>query len=162
LASSPDTAGWSRLAPPTDDDLGDELLGLLFTACHPILSPDACAALTLRVVDDRRDRSRLPVDRGDDRPAHCPRQMSGSRRPSGRARARRDARSWSCALVGRNIAQIDLDKGLRTAQSPALLAMGLGLMAVGATLAALVFANWSYILSVTKSSVAAGAARSAA
>jgi hypothetical protein len=50
-----------------------------------------------------------------------------------------------------------LDKGLWTAQSPALLAMGLGLMAVGATLAAPVFANWSYILSVTKSSVAAAA-----
>jgi hypothetical protein len=40
-------------------------------------------------------------------------------------------------------AVVDLDKGLRTAQSPALLAMGLGLVAVGATLAALVFANWS-------------------
>jgi RNA polymerase sigma factor (sigma-70 family) len=35
---------------PVDDDLDDELLGLLFTACHPILSPDARAALTLRVV----------------------------------------------------------------------------------------------------------------
>lgn len=33
-----------------EDDLGDELLGLIFTACHPILSPDARAALTLRVV----------------------------------------------------------------------------------------------------------------
>ncbi len=33
-----------------DDDLGDELLGLIFTACHPILSRDARAALTLRVV----------------------------------------------------------------------------------------------------------------
>ncbi|MET0555263.1 MAG: sigma-70 family RNA polymerase sigma factor [Vicinamibacteria bacterium] len=33
-----------------DDDLGDDLLGLIFTACHPILSPDARAALTLRVV----------------------------------------------------------------------------------------------------------------
>ena len=33
-----------------DDDLGDELLGLIFTACHPILSPEARAALTLRVV----------------------------------------------------------------------------------------------------------------
>ncbi|HSK78829.1 MAG TPA: sigma-70 family RNA polymerase sigma factor, partial [Thermoanaerobaculia bacterium] len=33
-----------------DNDLGDELLGLIFTACHPILSPDARAALTLRVV----------------------------------------------------------------------------------------------------------------
>ncbi len=33
-----------------DDDLGDELLGLIFTACHPALSADARAALTLRVV----------------------------------------------------------------------------------------------------------------
>jgi RNA polymerase sigma factor (sigma-70 family) len=33
-----------------DDDLGDELLGLIFTACHPLLSPDARAALTLKVV----------------------------------------------------------------------------------------------------------------
>ena len=47
-------------------------------------------------------------------------------------------------------------------ESPALLAMGLGLMAVGAALAALVFANWSYILSVTKNSVAAAAGGAAA
>ncbi|MEG3152918.1 RNA polymerase sigma factor [Sphingomonas sp. ZT3P38] len=33
-----------------DDDAGDELLGLIFTACHPILSADARAALTLRIV----------------------------------------------------------------------------------------------------------------
>jgi RNA polymerase sigma factor (sigma-70 family) len=33
-----------------DDDLGDELLGLIFAACHPMLSPDARAALTLKVV----------------------------------------------------------------------------------------------------------------
>ena len=33
-----------------DDDLGDELLGLIFTACHPMLSSDARAALTLKVV----------------------------------------------------------------------------------------------------------------
>ncbi len=33
-----------------DDDLGDELLGLIFTACHPMLSPEARTALTLRVV----------------------------------------------------------------------------------------------------------------
>jgi RNA polymerase sigma factor (sigma-70 family) len=33
-----------------DDELGDELLGLIFTACHPMLSPEARAALTLRVV----------------------------------------------------------------------------------------------------------------
>ena len=33
-----------------DDDLGDELLGLIFAACHPILSREARAALTLKVV----------------------------------------------------------------------------------------------------------------
>lgn len=33
-----------------DDDVGDELLSLIFTACHPVLSPDARAALTLRLV----------------------------------------------------------------------------------------------------------------
>lgn len=33
-----------------DDDVGDELLGLIFAACHPVLSPDARAALTLRLI----------------------------------------------------------------------------------------------------------------
>lgn len=33
-----------------DDELGDELLGLIFVACHPMLSADARAALTLRVI----------------------------------------------------------------------------------------------------------------
>lgn len=33
-----------------DDDLGDELLGLIFAACHPLLSPEARTALTLRLI----------------------------------------------------------------------------------------------------------------
>lgn len=33
-----------------DDPLGDELLGLIFAACHPVLAPEARAALTLRLV----------------------------------------------------------------------------------------------------------------
>jgi len=33
-----------------DDDIGDDLLRLIFTACHPILSTEARVALTLRVV----------------------------------------------------------------------------------------------------------------
>jgi RNA polymerase sigma factor (sigma-70 family) len=33
-----------------DDDVGDELLALIFTACHPILSAEARAALTLRLI----------------------------------------------------------------------------------------------------------------
>ena len=33
-----------------DDDIGDEMLRLIFTACHPLLSPDARTALALRMV----------------------------------------------------------------------------------------------------------------
>lgn len=33
-----------------DDDIGDELLRLLFTACHPRLSREAGAALALRMI----------------------------------------------------------------------------------------------------------------
>jgi RNA polymerase sigma factor (sigma-70 family) len=33
-----------------DDDIGDELLRLIFTACHPRLSREARAALTLRMI----------------------------------------------------------------------------------------------------------------
>jgi len=33
-----------------DDDIGDELLSLIFTACHPALSMEARAALTLRLI----------------------------------------------------------------------------------------------------------------
>ncbi|MEP9388257.1 RNA polymerase sigma factor [Mesorhizobium sp. KR9-304] len=33
-----------------DDDIGDDLLSLIFTACHPLLSPEARVALTLRLI----------------------------------------------------------------------------------------------------------------
>jgi predicted RNA polymerase sigma factor len=33
-----------------DEDVGDDLLGLMFMACHPVLSTDARVALTLRVL----------------------------------------------------------------------------------------------------------------
>lgn len=33
-----------------DDPLGDELLGLIFAACHPVIGAEARAALTLRLV----------------------------------------------------------------------------------------------------------------
>jgi RNA polymerase sigma-70 factor (ECF subfamily) len=33
-----------------DDDIGDDLLSLIFTACHPVLSPEARVALTLRLI----------------------------------------------------------------------------------------------------------------
>src|SRR5215471_17210820 len=33
-----------------EDDVGDDLLRLIFTACHPVLSPEARVALTLRLL----------------------------------------------------------------------------------------------------------------
>ena len=33
-----------------DDHIGDDLLRLMFTACHPVLSPEARVALTLRLI----------------------------------------------------------------------------------------------------------------
>ena len=52
-----------------DDDIGDELLRLIFTACHPRLSREARAALgaadDLR-PDHGRDRPRLPAAGSDD------------------------------------------------------------------------------------------------
>jgi RNA polymerase sigma-70 factor, ECF subfamily len=33
-----------------EDDVGDDLLGLMFTCCHPLLAPEARVALTLRLL----------------------------------------------------------------------------------------------------------------
>lgn len=38
------------LAEASEDDIGDDLLRLVFTACHPVLSVDARIALTLRLL----------------------------------------------------------------------------------------------------------------
>jgi len=35
---------------PLDDDVGDDLLKLIFTSCHPVLSSEARVALTLRLL----------------------------------------------------------------------------------------------------------------
>ncbi len=43
-ASQPD------LEAALDDDVGDDLLRLVFTACHPVLAPEARVALTLRLL----------------------------------------------------------------------------------------------------------------
>jgi RNA polymerase sigma factor (sigma-70 family) len=37
-------------SPVFDEDIGDDLLRLMFTACHPVLSTDARVALTLRLL----------------------------------------------------------------------------------------------------------------
>ncbi|HZX70247.1 MAG TPA: sigma-70 family RNA polymerase sigma factor [Rhodanobacter sp.] len=52
LGHEPEAAGMT--APDNedrlDDDIGDDLLRLLFTACHPVLSTEAQVALTLRLL----------------------------------------------------------------------------------------------------------------
>ena len=40
----------AELAAALDDDVGDDLLRLVFTACHPLLAPEARVALTLRLL----------------------------------------------------------------------------------------------------------------
>lgn len=53
IAAGLDTADQSAtqaIEAAMDDDVGDDLLGLIFTACHPMISPEARAALTLRLV----------------------------------------------------------------------------------------------------------------
>src|SRR5690606_1912778 len=40
----------SDLEADIDDDIGDDLLRLVFTACHPVLSMEARVALTLRLL----------------------------------------------------------------------------------------------------------------
>ena len=67
-----------------DDDIGDDLLRLVFVACHPVLSTEARVALTLRLLgglttDEIARLSRAGADR---RAAHRPRETH----------ARRDAR----------------------------------------------------------------------
>src|ERR1700754_339672 len=46
LLESPD----DRLIDALDDDIGDDMLRLIFTACHPVLSIEARVALTLRLL----------------------------------------------------------------------------------------------------------------
>ena len=43
-------AAVSDLDAALDDDIGDDLLRLMFMACHPVLSTEARVALTLRLV----------------------------------------------------------------------------------------------------------------
>jgi RNA polymerase sigma factor (sigma-70 family) len=50
IARDAGAAGEPDLDAELDDDIGDDLLRLMFTCCHPILSTDARAALTLRML----------------------------------------------------------------------------------------------------------------
>ena len=53
LADEPELAAKRReeqIDAALDDEVGDDLLRLIFVACHPVLSPDARVALTLRLL----------------------------------------------------------------------------------------------------------------
>jgi predicted RNA polymerase sigma factor len=65
-----------------DDELGDDLLRLIFTACHPVLSTEARVTLTLKLLagpHDGGNRARVSLDRHDDSTAHRPRQAHAGR-----------------------------------------------------------------------------------
>src|SRR2546430_2826132 len=55
-----------RLEASADDEIGDDLLRLMFSACHPLLSTEARTALTLRLLAGLRNRERVGGgERGD-------------------------------------------------------------------------------------------------
>ena len=83
-----------------DDDIGDDLLRLVFTACHPVLSTEARVALTLRLLGglttDEIARAFL-VPEADHRAAHRARQAHarrGARAVRGAARATSLRSGW--------------------------------------------------------------------
>ena len=41
---------WKEFGEEMDDDIGDDLLRLVFISCHPVLTPEARIALTLRLL----------------------------------------------------------------------------------------------------------------
>ena len=71
------------LAAAMDDNIGDDMLRLVFIACHPVLSTEARVALTLRLLGglttDEIARAYL-VARAHHGAAHRPRQEDSQRR----------------------------------------------------------------------------------
>ena len=84
-------------------DVGDDLLRLIFTACHPVLSTEARVALTLRLLGglttDEIARAFL-VAGADHRPADRPREADARRRSRCRSRSRAAPIAQARLLVG--------------------------------------------------------------
>ena len=79
IARELETAAEPDLDAALDDDIGDDLLRLVFTACHPVLPTEGRIALTLRLLGGlttARSRARSSSRRR--------RSRSGSRAPSAR------------------------------------------------------------------------------
>ena len=85
-----------------DDDVGDDLLRLVFIACHPVLSTEARVALTLRLLGglttDEIARAFL-VPGADRRAAHRPGQADAGR-GAGPVRGAARRRAGRAAVVG--------------------------------------------------------------
>ena len=86
-----------------DDDIGDDLLRLIFTCCHPVLSTEARVALTLRMLGGLTTpeiaRAFL-VAGADGRPADLAREADARRgRRAVRGAVRRRAARRGCASV---------------------------------------------------------------
>ena len=74
-----------------DDDVGDDLLRLMFTACHPVLLDRGARRAhpaPARRPDHRGDRARVPGPRADRRAAHRARQADAGRGAASRSRCR--------------------------------------------------------------------------
>jgi predicted RNA polymerase sigma factor len=98
LAREPEPASVAdALADKLDDDVGDDLLRLVFTVCHPVLSFEARVALTLRLVGrPRRSRARSSSSSQRPRSGSCARtRRSPPRASRSRCRAPRIAGSGS-------------------------------------------------------------------
>ena len=94
------------LAAAMDDTIGDDLLRLVFIACHPVLSTEARVALTLRLLGglttDEIARAYL-VARADDRAANCSGQADSHRSASSlRGSARERSSRRACLLCCRS------------------------------------------------------------
>ena len=98
-----------------DDEVGDDLLRLIFIACHPVLSTEARVALTLaapRRADHRRDRACVPGPRADDRAADRPGQADAGREARSRSRCRAGADLDRATVVGARGDLSRLQRGL--------------------------------------------------
>ena len=91
-----------EIEPRATTTIGDDLLRLIFVACHPVLSTRGARrahAAAARRADDGGDRARLSRLRGDHRAADRAREAH-ARRGAGRLRgAARDERASALASV---------------------------------------------------------------
>jgi predicted RNA polymerase sigma factor len=78
-----------------DDDIGDDLLRLVFTACHPVLATEARVALTLRLIGGLTTDEIASGRRAD----HCQRIVRAKRTlaKSASPSKSRAGRSWPSA-----------------------------------------------------------------